>query len=580
MNNFAITRKKLLSAEKGCIPLMAERTSQRSYILRVALGFPNTYEVGMSNLGFQTIYRLLNQMDQVVCERFFLFDFPPYGGTKTLESNHNVKDFDLIAFSIPFELDYPNVLKLLKYSNIPLLSSQRKAKSPLIIAGGVAPTLNPEILAPFFDCLFMGEAEKMLVEFTEQYITLFPEKISKEEILLQLSKIKGVYVPRFYQVTYYGNGCIKEVNAQEGVPAVVHRRMVNLDGMETFSPLISPYAHFKNSLLIEVGRGCVWGCRFCAAGHIYQPARFYKKESILSQVGKYAVGSRKAGSIGHIGLIGSMISDHPELEEICAALYSGGFEIGTSSMRVDMLSPKLLEILVGSGLKTLTIAPEVGTEKMWRVIKKKINGEAVLKSTELAKDAGIQTLKLYFIIGLPFEEEKDIDGIVDLIRQVHKIFLSAGSIGKDQTRTNRKETVPRRLRLSINPFIPKPHTPFQWCGMNSKKELKKKLDRIAGETKDLKGIYLERKSIREAILQGIFSLGNRKVGEGLFCKIEENLSFPQAWKKAGVNPNSIVFEPKSLDCLLPWDLLDGGVSKSFLRAEFEKAKRAAVEGGN
>jgi radical SAM superfamily enzyme YgiQ (UPF0313 family) len=574
MNDFAIARKKLLSAEKGCIPLMAERTSQRSNILRVALGFPNTYEVGMSNLGFQTIYRLLNQMDFVICERFFLFDFPPYGGTRTLESSHNVKDFDLIAFSIPFELDYPNVLKLLKYSNIPLLSSQRKAKSPLIIAGGVAPTLNPEILAPFFDCLFIGEAEEMLREFVEQCITLQQKEISKEEMLFEFSKIKGVYVPRFYHVTYYRNGCIKEINAQEGAPAVVHKRMVNLDGVETFSPLISPYAHFKNSLLIEVGRGCVWGCRFCAAGHIYQPARFYKKDSILSQAGKYAVGSRKAGSIGHIGLIGSMISDHPQLEEICATLYSGGFEIGTSSLRVDMLSPKLLKILVDSGLRTLTVAPEVGTEKMWRVIKKRINGEAVLKSTELAKDSGIQTLKLYFIIGLPFEEEKDIDGIVDLIRQVHKIFL------KDQTRTNRKEPVPRRLRLSINPFIPKPHTPFQWCAMNSKKELKKKLYRIAGETKDLKGIYLERKSIREAILQGIFSLGNRKVGEGLFYKIEENLSFPRAWKKAGVNPSSIVFEPKSLDCLLPWDLLDSGVSKSFLRAEFEKAKRAAVDGGN
>ena len=515
----------------------------------------------MSNLGFQTIYRLLNQMNQVVCERFFLFDFPHYGGAKTLESDHPIRDFDLIAFSVPFELDYPNALKLLKLSQIPLLSSQRKEESPLIIAGGVTVTLNPEVLAPFFDCLFIGEAEEMLSEFMETYITLRETKAPKDEILLELSKIKGVYVPQFYQVSYYEDGCVQDIKIKEGAPSVIQRRRVNLDGMEIFSPIISPYAHFKNSLLIEVGRGCVWGCRFCAAGHIYQPARFYKKESILNQVKKYAQDSR------HVGLIGAVISDHPELENICETLAMEGFEIGTSSLRVDMVSSKLLGFLRDSGLKTLTLAPEVGTEKMWRVINKKLNREIVLKSTELAKDARIQNLKLYFIIGLPFEEEEDIDGIVNLIGEVHQIFI------RDYRKTNERKDSLRRIRLSINPFVPKPHTPFQWCGMNQEEELKTKLNKIAHNVKGLKGIQLERKSIREAILQAIFSLGNRKVGEGLFYKIEENLSFSQAWKKAGVNPNLIAFESKSMDSLLPWDIIDSGVSKSYLKAELEKAKK-------
>ncbi|MGB7062306.1 MAG: radical SAM protein [Candidatus Zixiibacteriota bacterium] len=559
MNDFAVTRERLLSAERG-------RVTKRSALLRTALGFPNTYEVGMSNLGFQTIYRLLNRMDQVACERFFLFDFPPYGGTRTLESNRNIKDFDLIAFSVPFELDYPNVLKLLKLSEIPLLSSQRKENMPLIIAGGVAPTLNPEVLAPFVDCLLIGEAEEMLTEFIELYFAFRRRKVSRERVLLELSRIEGVYVPRFYEFSYYPDGTVREMTLKKGVPEKVVSRSVGLKNLETFSPITSPYAHFKNSLLVEVGRGCARGCRFCAAGFAYRPCRFYAKESVLSQVEKYAETSK------HVGLIGSLISDHPDLEDICEALHARGFEIGTSSLRVDSISESLLKILVDSGMRTLTIAPEAGTERMWKIINKKIDRKAVLKSAELASEAAIPTLKLYLIIGLPFEREEDVDGIVDLVRDVHRIFIQEHKPGK----AHGKKRSLRRLRISVNPFVPKPHTPFQWCGMDQERELKRKLGKITDGLKGLRGIHIEKKSVRRAVLQGLFSLGNRDVGKGLYYTVEENLNFRLAWKKAGVQPELIAFQPKKLTSLLPWDIVDSGISQTRLKRELEEAKRAAA----
>jgi radical SAM superfamily enzyme YgiQ (UPF0313 family) len=567
MKDLSSLRKKLLSSERGTI-------RKKRFSLRVALGFPNSYEVGMSNLGYQSIYRLLNQMEGVACERFFarLFDekldFPIHPGVKTLESDLKLKSFDLVAFSVPFELDYINVLNILRASDISLKSSQRSEGDPLIIAGGVAITLNPETMAPFFDCLLIGEAEETLPDFATTYLQSSERGISKEKTLLNLSQIKGVYVPQFYDIIYDRGGEIRKRETKEAVFERIERRKADVSKIETFSLISSPYVHFKNSLLVEVGRGCARGCSFCAAGYIYRPCRFHDRNSILTQVERYK------GDLRHVGLVGSLISDHPDLETICSDLQKRGMEIGVSSFRVDKISSHLVKDLVKSGLKTLTVAPEVGSEKMWKVINKNISGEDVLKSARIAAEAGIDNLKLYFIIGLPFEEASDIDAIVDLVHRIHEIYVRSSD-----SKRKRLDSVEggthhnRRLILSVNPFVPKPHTPFQWCAMNTKKQLESKMKRIESGVKGLKGVRFERKSVRQAILQGILSVGNRRVGEALFYHVQESLTLSQAWRKAEVDLSSLIFEEKDFDSPLPWDMVDSGIDKTFLKRQFEKASK-------
>jgi radical SAM superfamily enzyme YgiQ (UPF0313 family) len=567
MKDLFRSRKELLSSERGT-------TRKKSFCLRVALGFPNSYQVGMANLGYQTIYRLLNQMEGVVCERFFakLFDeeldFLTHPGVRTLESDLKLRSFDIVAFSVPFELDYISILKLLRISSIPLKSSQRATRDPLIIAGGVSITLNPETMAPFFDCLLIGEAEETLPDFMKTYLQSAKQGISKEEMLLNLARIKGIYVPQFYEIIYGRTGEIKSKKTKAGVLKRIETGKADVAKIQTFSPISSPYIHFKNSFLVEVGRGCARGCLFCAAGYIYRPCRFHDKGSVLTQVETHI------GGVRHVGLVGSLISDHPDLENICSDLYQRGLEIGVSSFRVDKISSDLVKILVRSGLKTLTVAPEVGSEKMWKVIKKDISREDVLKSARIAAEAGIDNLKLYFIIGLPFEQVQDIDGIVDLVRQIHEIYIrSTNSKSKRLDSTKGGNHRRRRLILSVNPFIPKPHTPFQWSAMNAEKELKFKMKRIEARVKSLKGVHFEKKSIRQAILQGILSVGNRRVGEGLFYHVQDDLSLSQAWRKAGVDVNSIIFKERDFRSSLPWDIIDSGIEKEFLKEQFEKAAR-------
>jgi radical SAM superfamily enzyme YgiQ (UPF0313 family) len=535
LREFDKIRKNILSQEKGTI-------IKSSYQLRVALGFPNKYEVGIANLGFQTIYRILNQVDDVSCERFFLFDYMLQDKVRTLESGEPLNFFQVISFSVPFELDYLIILKILKQAKIPLLSKERNENHPFLLAGGVAVTLNPEVMAPFFDAIFIGEAEEGIVEVAE----IFKKGHSRKKTLQELAKVKGLYVPEFYEPVYNQDGFLKEYKVEKGAPQKIQRRMVDLDKVETYSSIVTPLSHFKDMFIVETERGCAWKCRFCTVGHLYKPFRPHKKEKIISEIEKYAGDSRS------IGLLGSMVSDLPFLEELCCDLYKKGYQIGVSSLRVDKVTPGLLDILIKSGLKTLTLAPEAGTERMWKIIDKRIGHEDVLCAARLAKEKNLEKLKLYFIIGLPFETTKDVEGIVELIKEIHNIFVGATrGVAGHSTSLRIKEII-----LSINPFVPKPFTPFQWAPMDSEKSLREKLKIISDGVRGLKGVKFEKKSIKEATLQGVLSQGNRKVGMGLYYHIKENLPLAQAFKKAGVDTGFLAFKEKPKDYLFPWEMVE------------------------
>lgn len=554
MREFDKIREKILSQEKGTI-------TKSSFQLRVALGFPNKYEVGIANLGFQTIYRILNQVDDVSCERFFLFDYMPQDKVRTLESGDPLNFFQIISFSVPFELDYLNVLKILKQAKIPLLVKERNENHPFLLAGGVAVTLNPEVLAPFFDAIFIGEAEEAIVEVAE----IFKKGHNRKRTLQELAKVKGVYVPESYEPVYDEKGLLKEHKIEKGFPAEIENRKADLEKVETYSSIVTPLSHFKDMFIVETERGCAWKCRFCAAGHLYKPFRPYKKEKIISEIEKYAGDSKS------VGLLGSMVSDLPFLEELCCDLYKKGYQIGVSSLRVDKVTPGLLDVLIKSGLKTLTLAPEAGTERMWKIIDKRIEREDVLCAARLAREKNLEKLKLYFIIGLPFETTRDVGGIVDLVKKIHEIFVgetlvvSRGSGGGKVLR--------REIILSINPFVPKAHIPFQWAPMDSEKSLREKLKIISDGVRGLKGVKFEKKSIKEAILQGVLSQGDRKVGMGLYYHIKENLPLAQAFRKAGVDTEFLAFKEKPKDYLFPWGIVETGVGKESLSREYPQGER-------
>jgi radical SAM family uncharacterized protein len=563
-----MTSWKFLQKAKGVLE-KEKGTIQKSWggKITICLLYPNSYHVGMSNLGFQTLYQILNADENVVCERAFLpepEDLQEYRNTQTplfsLESQKPLSSFDILAFSISFENDFLNVLTLLELAHIPSESRLRNGRYPWVIAGGVAVFLNPEPMSEFFDLFILGEAEEVMGEFLEVCRQTLSDKRKREkdDFLRNLSKLEGVYVPKFFRVTYAENGKIEAMDPEPGFPRKVKRRWVpKLDQFPTRSTLFTPDTEFKEMALVEVNRGCPRGCRFCAACYVYHPFR-NRSLSFLESISKEALLKER-----RIGLTGTAVSDHPQLVPLCQSILSQQGGISLSSLRVDAVTSPLIQCLKKGENRTVAIAPEAGSERLRKMLKKGYSEEEILKSIDVLVKNGLSQIKCYFLVGLPSETEEDVKEILSLAKRIRHQILS-----------NQKNQKKRwRLVLSVNPFIPKPATPFQWVPLEEVGELKKKLKMIQRGAQGEKGIEMIHDLPKWAYVQALLSRGDRRVGKMLMATHKCHGNWSQALRETSINADFYVYRKRDLDEIFPWDFIDHGISKEQLKEEYLKAMK-------
>jgi len=533
--------------------------------LRVALAFPNTYFVGMSNLGFQTVYSLFNAEEAIVCERTFL---PPKSelealrssnaGLVTLESQTLVREFDIFALSVSFEWDYTNVLTLLRLAGIPLRAVDRTPHDPIVMIGGAVTFVNPEPLALFADIIAAGEGEALIPPL----VHAFREASDRQDLLHRLVAERGFYVPSFYDVKYADDGTIERFVVKEGTTAPAIVKKAALRTTDAADPpatkIFTPDTEFGSRFLIEVVRGCANLCRFCWAGYNYLPVRAFPKDRILDLARRAKSHSNRAG------LVSIALCDHPQIEEILTSLVEMGYSISPASLRLDDLTPTILRLLRASGERTITIAPETGSDRLRRVINKTITNDEILAAADMIFSTGFDNLKLYFMIGIPTETDEDLDAIRDLTLQLREIMLTharpRGQVG--------------RIVGSVNPLVPKPGTAYQWLPMEDDASVERKIKRMHGLMADIDNVYFNIKSERHSFYQALLSLGDRRVAPAIEAAERNGGNWRAAVKEAGIDADFYVFRDRSRDDVLPWDIIDGGMKDTFFRAEADKAMKA------
>jgi radical SAM superfamily enzyme YgiQ (UPF0313 family) len=536
--------------------------------LTVALVYPNRWAVGMANLGVHAVYRLLNEPADVLCERAFLPDGP--GEPRTQESDLPLAAFDVIAFSLSFEDDYVRIPELLARAGLPVRAADRGEGHPLVVAGGIAVQINPEPVAPFFDAFLVGEAEPLLPPFVARLRAARAAPPDRLALLDALAALPGCYVPARYDVTYAptspagaGAGAwVTRFEPLRGAPARVARQWApSVRDLATARVVETPGARFGDLHLVEVARGCLWGCRFCAAGFVQRPYREVGEPVLRAEAEKGTARGQR------IGLVGPDTSDHSALRPLLGAIAAAGGAASPSSLRVDALDAELAQRLADGGERTVTLAPEAGTERLRRVLNKDFPDERVIAAAEAAFAAGLEHVKLYFMCGLPTETDADVRGIAALTRRIRdEVVLPwarrRGRMGK--------------MTLSVNPFVPKPWTPFQWDGIAPKASLEAARKLLERELRPL-GVTVDFLSPRETRLQAVLSRGDRRTADLLEA----------AWRDHGGDlgralrdrPEDAAFYAErraGADERLPWDFVDPGVEKGWLARERERGLAGKV----